>query len=181
MKKTILKIEGMTCSACSNGLEKYLKQQKGIEEASVNLIMATASITYDDKLSILDLENFVEEAGFKSLGEEKLFEKETEEKQTPYIVLGILGLFIMYISMHHMLKLPGIPYVNMEKNPGIYSIVLLLLTVPYLIYSWDIIKSGGKNALHRMPNMDTLVTLGVIASLLYSLFGVIMVSSLIFI
>ena len=29
MKKTILNIEGMTCSACSNGLEKYLNKQNG--------------------------------------------------------------------------------------------------------------------------------------------------------
>ena len=71
MKKIILKIDGMTCSACSNGLEKYLKKQKGVEEASVNLVMATASITYEENLTIKDLENFVEEAGFHSLGEEK--------------------------------------------------------------------------------------------------------------
>ena len=71
MKKITLKIEGMSCSACSNGLEKYLKKQKGIEDASVNLVMATANITYDDKLTLMDLENYVEEAGFKSLGEKK--------------------------------------------------------------------------------------------------------------
>ena len=44
MKKTILNIEGMTCSACSNGLEKYLNKQKGIHRAEVNLVMATALI-----------------------------------------------------------------------------------------------------------------------------------------
>ena len=43
----------MTCSACSNGLEKYLNKQKGISSASVNLVMANASIEYDDK--ILDI------------------------------------------------------------------------------------------------------------------------------
>ena len=36
MNKIVLNIEGMTCSACSNGLEKYLNKQKGIKEASVN-------------------------------------------------------------------------------------------------------------------------------------------------
>ena len=35
MKNIILGIEGMTCSACSNGLEKYLNKQNGIIEASV--------------------------------------------------------------------------------------------------------------------------------------------------
>ena len=33
MKKIILSIDGMTCSACSNGLEKYLNKQEGIKSA----------------------------------------------------------------------------------------------------------------------------------------------------
>ncbi len=53
MKKIILAIDGMTCSACSNGLEKYLNKQKGINSANVNLVMANASIEYDE--NILDM------------------------------------------------------------------------------------------------------------------------------
>ena len=49
MKKIILSIEGMTCSACSNGLEKYLNKQDGIKNASVNLVMANATVEYDEK------------------------------------------------------------------------------------------------------------------------------------
>ena len=48
MKKIILGIDGMSCSACSNGLEKYLNRQEGIESAVVNLVMSTASICYDE-------------------------------------------------------------------------------------------------------------------------------------
>ena len=69
MKKIILKIDGMTCSACSNGLEKYLNKQEGISNASVNLVMANALVEYDDeKLDIKKIESFVKKAGFKSLG-----------------------------------------------------------------------------------------------------------------
>ena len=72
MKKVILEIDGMTCSACSNGLEKYLNKQDGVNFASVNLVMANATIEYDEKLLDLPkLEEFVEKAGFKSLGEFK--------------------------------------------------------------------------------------------------------------
>ena len=52
MRKIILSIEGMTCSACSNGLEKYLNKQNGIINASVNLVMANATIDYDEKIWI---------------------------------------------------------------------------------------------------------------------------------
>ena len=174
MKKTILKIEGMSCSACSNGLEKYLKKQDGIIEANVNLVLATASITYEDKLTQQDLENFIEEAGFTSLGEEVATTKEKEESKLFYILLGILGIFIMYYTMSHMLKLPMIPILNI-KHPKIYVIVLFLLTIPYMIYSFDILKNGYKNAIHKMPNMDTLVSIGILSSYIYSIINMILV------
>ena len=53
MKKVLLKIGGMSCSACSIGLEKFLKKQDGISNAVVNLVMNNASIEYDEnKLDI---------------------------------------------------------------------------------------------------------------------------------
>ena len=54
MKKVVFSIDGMTCSACSNGLEKYLNKQNGIKSATVNLVMANALIEYDE--NILNLE-----------------------------------------------------------------------------------------------------------------------------
>ena len=52
MEKITLGVEGMTCSACSNGLEKHLKKQPGVLAASVNLVMANAYVEYDE--SVLD-------------------------------------------------------------------------------------------------------------------------------
>ena len=52
--KTIISIKGMTCSACSSGLEKYLKKQKGINDAIVNLVMASASIEHDKNITLED-------------------------------------------------------------------------------------------------------------------------------
>ena len=45
----------MTCSACSNHVEKHLKNSKGVIDAFVNLVMATALVTYDDSININDL------------------------------------------------------------------------------------------------------------------------------
>ena len=56
MKKIILSIDGMTCSACSSGLEKYLNKQDGVISASVNLVLAQALIEYEDNLTIEQLE-----------------------------------------------------------------------------------------------------------------------------
>ena len=56
MKKIILSIDGMTCSACSSGLEKYLNKQYRVISANVNLVLAQALIEYEDNLTIEQLE-----------------------------------------------------------------------------------------------------------------------------
>lgn len=171
MKKIVLRIGGMTCSACSSGLEKYLSRQEGISSASVNLVLSLATIEYEN-LSKKDLERFVKEAGFQSLGEFKGVEdlESKKEDKTKYIVLGILILIMMYLGMGEMLGLPTIPFLNMDY-PVLLSSVLLLITIVYLIFGFDILKSGFTNLIHRMPNMDTLVLFSVFFSLAYSLFG----------
>ncbi|MCI8568254.1 MAG: hypothetical protein HFG48_02930, partial [Bacilli bacterium] len=145
MKKIILKIGGMSCSACSNGLEKYLKKQNGIKDVNVNLVMATASIEYDDFLEVIQIEKYILKAGFESLGilDDNLSGEKT--KTTPFVVYGILLGLIMYISMSHMFFLPSLPFINMHDNPTFYSICLFLLTFIFLGYGFDILKSGIKN------------------------------------
>ncbi|CDE07613.1 copper-translocating P-type ATPase [Bacillus sp. CAG:988] len=171
MKKIVLRIGGMTCSACSSGLEKYLSRQEGVSSASVNLVLSLATIEYEN-LSKKDLERFVKEAGFQSLGEFKGVEdlESKKEDKTKYIVLGILILIMMYLGMGEMLGLPTIPFLNMDY-PVLLSSVLFLITIVYLIFGFDILKSGFMNLIHRMPNMDTLVLFSVFFSLAYSLFG----------
>lgn len=177
MKKIILSIEGMTCSACSSGLEKYLNKQEGILDASVNLVLATASISYEDNLHMEDLEEFIKEAGFKSLGiyDEKKEEKENSKNKRYLILFGILAILIMYISMAHMFELRELPYLGINKYPKNYVFSLLLLSTIFLIYGFDILKNGYKNFIHKTPNMDTLVSIGVLSSYLYSLYSTFMI------
>ena len=177
MKKIILGIEGMTCSACSSGLEKYLNKQEHILDATVNLVMATANITYDDELTIDDLNRFVKEAGFTSTGEFDEFKKEKEnnKSKTNLLFFLFLNIILMYISMSHMLNFPTIPLLNMHNHPKYYSICLLILTIPSLVYGLDILRNGYKNLIHKTPNMDSLVSLGIISSFIYSLYNTIMI------
>lgn len=174
MKKIILSIDGMTCSACSNGLEKYLNKQNGIYNASVNLVMANASIEYDNNiLNQEKIEEFVKQAGFKSLGEFKEIKIESKNKKEKmkFIIFTILAIILMYISMGHMINLPTISFLDPHTNATNYMISLLILTVCFIFYGFDIIKNGYKNLIHKTPNMDTLVGMGVITSILYSLYN----------
>lgn len=180
MKKIILSVDGMTCSACSNGLEKYLNKQNGIYNASVNLVMANAYIEYDEKiLDVEKIEGFVKKAGFKSLGEFKeiKIESKNKVKKIEFIFYTILAILLMWISMGHMINLPTIPFLNPHMHTTNYIISLLILTILFIIYGFDIIKNGYKNLIHKTPNMDTLVSIGVITSFLYSLYNVYLVYS----
>lgn len=178
MKSIILSVDGMTCSACSNGLEKYLNKQNGVFEANVNLVMANAIIIYDEK--ILDqekIEKYIKQAGFKSLGIFKKIdvEKDNKKEKVQFIIFTILAIVTMYISMGHMIGLPIIKFLSPEYNPINYAISLLILTIAFFGYGYDILKNGYKNLIHKIPNMDTLVAIGVVSSFIYSLYGMYMI------
>ena len=174
MKTIILLIGGMSCSACSNGIEKYLNKQNGIFDAKVNLVMANATITYDEKiLDIPKIEKYIEKSGYKSLGLFKNFniEKKKKNEKLFFIIFTILAIILMYISMGHMINLPLPEILEPHKSSKIYSTTLFILTIPFLIYGFDILKSGYNNLIHKMPNMDTLVSIGVITGLIYSIYN----------
>ena len=175
MKKIILKIEGMTCSACSSSLEKYLLKQDGIDDALVNLVMSSASISYEDNITMDDLNRFVSEAGFKSLGEYNENEDRENNKTKYFLVNGLLALLVLYISMSHMIHLPVIPFLHMMNHPVNYSVCLFIFSLYFIYFGRDIIISGIKNIKYKSPNMDTLVTLGVVSSFIFSTFNMIMI------
>lgn len=174
MKSLILSIDGMTCSACSNGLEKYLNKQNGIFNSSVNLVMANATITYDEKiLNQEKIEKYIKQAGFRSLGVFKKIntKKNSKKEKIQFIIFTILAIILMYIAMGHMVGLPIINFLSPHNNPINYTMCLLILAIAFLIYGYDILKNGYKNLIHKIPNMDTLVAIGVISSFAYSLYG----------
>ena len=174
MKKVQLKVDGMTCSACSSGLEKYLVKQKGILSASVNLILGMVTIECDD-LSISELQNYIVQAGFSSPGEYSYTDdsKVYKLEKRNLFIFGILLILLMYVSMGHMLSLPMI--FSHTEYPVLYGLILLFISSLFLIYGFDILKSGFLNLLHCMPNMDTLVLFSVFFSFFYSIYSFIQI------
>ena len=167
MKKVILKIDGMTCTSCSNSLEKHLNRQKGIILANVNLVLEEAYIEYEDYLTIEDLNKYVKETGFKSLG----LSKNTKEKSglIPLIIYSVLAIVLLTFSILFMTILDN------ELYSKQFLIISLVLIIPFLIYGLDIFKSGIKGFIHLSPNMNSLVTLGVFTSFIYSFIEMILI------
>ena len=154
MKKITLKIGGMSCSACSNGLEKHLNKQQGILNANVNLVLQNAYIEYEDNITMNDLSNYIKKAGFENLGIYKLnIEKKHSNTLKLVILFGILSIIYLYISMGHMINLPIPDIINMSHYPKNYGIVLLILTIPYLVLGYKIFYKGIKNLIHLNPSI----------------------------
>lgn len=66
-KKVTLKVNGMTCAACSTSVEKALTGVSGVKGAKVNLDKAQADVTYDEsKVKPDKLIAAVKKAGFKA-------------------------------------------------------------------------------------------------------------------
>lgn len=169
MKKVILNVGGMSCSGCATGLEKYLNRQSGIQEANVNLVLGQAFIVYENHLTLSDLEKFIRDAGFESLGVYTENKIPVNRDKKILCFFAIYTILFMILSMLHMFK--NFPFVLAPS----YAFFLFLLTIPFLFYGFDIFKSGINSLLHKMPNMDTLVMIGVCASLCYSIFSMVMV------
>ena len=68
MNKIVLKIDGMHCTGCSERLEKSLKAKKNIKKVKVSFENKEAVIEYD-KISEEEIESYIEDIGFHSLGE----------------------------------------------------------------------------------------------------------------
>ena len=140
--------------------------------------MANATLTYDEKiLNQEKIEKYIKQAGFESLGVFKEFniEKNNKKEKKQFIIFTILAIILMYIAMGHMIGLPAISFLDQHHNPINYTLSLLVLTIAFLIYGHDILKNGYKNLIHKIPNMDTLVAIGVISSFAYSLYGMYMI------
>lgn len=49
MTSTVIKIDGMSCAACANKIEKALNKIEGVQKANVNFATEKATIEYDEK------------------------------------------------------------------------------------------------------------------------------------
>ncbi len=172
MKKIIIRVDGMTCSACSNHVEKYLSKQKGIIDVSVNLVMGTALIHYEEDLDIETISKYINESGYKYGGIYKINDEKKGNSKKYLIILGIILIIMMYLSMSHMI---GLSFFDITKYSSIYSLSLFILTIPFLIFGCDILIKGIKNIIKKSPNMDSLVSLGVITSFIYSFVNMILI------
>ncbi|CCZ85924.1 copper-exporting ATPase [Firmicutes bacterium CAG:631] len=184
MKKKF-NIEGMTCSACQVHVQKAVEKVNGTKEVNVNLLQNTMVVDFDEKLcDVQKIEDSVEKAGYKAyLDEEKKTistPKEIIRKDyalLKLIISGILLLVLMYFTMGNMMwGFPSFAFLDHQQNPMGFALIQFLLVLPILYLYRHYFTSGFKKLLKRAPNMDSLIAIGALASVLYGIFALFMIS-----
>lgn len=157
--KKQLPVEGMTCAACANTVEKTLQKAPHVLSASVNYATHKVSLEVDDQANLKELKKLVKNAGYSLILEDevaKSADEKLKEIKTQLIIALPLAVIIMVLSMF----VGDFAYKNY---------VLFILTLPVLFYAGlHFFKSAFKLALKFQTNMDTLIASGTGAAFIYS-------------
>lgn len=167
------KITGMNCSACSSKIQKKVSNIDGVKECSVNLL--TNSMTIDGDVNPTVVISTVKRLGYGiSLKDKKAnVNNESEEKaqirkikNRLFISLGFLVL-LSYIAMGVIMWNFPFP-AFLKNNLLIIGLIELLLALIIMIINNHFFINGIKGIIRLSPNMDSLVSLGSLASFIYS-------------
>ncbi len=158
---------GMTCSACSAGIERTVKKLEGVLSVDVSLMGEMMTVEYDEnKLEKVSIINAVVQLGYGALPYDENALKNNKSQPNKLKKRFFLSLFfllpLMYFSMGGMLGLPTPP-------TWLNNTLQMVLSLVVIIVNFKFYTSGTKALLKKVPNMDTLVALGSVASFLYSL------------
>ncbi len=163
-------VTGMSCAACSARVEKAVKDVDGVSECSVSLLTNSMVVEGGDSEKIVKA---VKKAGYGASlasGGQKTEEKDENAdfksmKTRFFSSIGFL-VVLMYFSMGHMVSLPLPPF--FEGSYVAIGLMQLILSAIIMIINQKFFVSGTKGLLNKAPNMDTLVSLGALASFAYS-------------
>lgn len=172
----VLQVSGMHCAGCVNSVEKSLLKVNGVKSASVNLSAEKAYVTLDSKgAELQDLIDAVENAGFsakkqKTDQKNKLQEKREREKEkfknarTKMMIGWAITLPLMvWMFVDMVLGYSPVNHVVMEG--------VMTLGAGFVIFypGWQTLVGAWKSAKNLTPNMDVLIALGTLASILTGL------------
>ncbi|WP_332285193.1 heavy metal translocating P-type ATPase [Bacillus safensis] len=177
MEQAEFDIEGMTCAACANRIEKKINQMDGVDHGSVNFALETLQVTYHPgQTSANDIKDAVQSIGYSLIepaadqAEEgkKDHRQAAIEKQTARFLFSmILSLPLLWAMVSHFSFTSFIWLPEAFMNPW----VQLALAAPVqFIVGWPFYVGAYKALRNKSANMDVLVALGTSAAFFYSLY-----------
>ncbi len=171
-------VTGMTCAACSARVEKVTRAVAGVEKAEVNLLAGTMQVEAGEDVSAAII-TAVTKAGYGASvpGEDrkvKQIEKNPQEDALKEMKKRIVGssvclVVLMYFTMGHMVGLPAPHWYHGRENALVAALLQLFLTLPPVYLNRVYYTRGLKALWNKAPNMDSLIAVGSIASLIYGI------------
>ena len=170
----------MSCAACSARVERAVSEVQGVTECSVNLLTNSMVVegTADSAIIITAVENAgygASKDGAKKENTDISGKDEIKKVKFRLVSSAVLLIVLMYFSMGKMifnLPFPGV----FEENHLATGILQLVLSGIIMVINQRFFISGYKSLRHGAPNMDVLVSMGSLASFLYSTYVLIAMS-----
>ncbi|WP_458400736.1 heavy metal translocating P-type ATPase [Mailhella sp.] len=188
------RIEGMFCGACSARSQRALNKMDIVDSASVSLADGTAQIRPAEGALGPDGEGLdafiqtvcerVSKLGFTAsylppdTDEHDLWEEEqartaadlaTRRRRLITEFIFAVPLIVVAMGAHWGMPLPG--WLDAHESPLAFALFQLVLTIPIVWSGRDFYRNGIPLLLRGAPNMDSLVSMGTGAALLYSLWS----------
>ena len=183
MKKELLDITGMSCSACSSRIEKVVGRMEGVEEVAVNLLTNKALVSYDEsKLDTAAIIARIEKLGFGAAIHQELARQviakptntaavELAEMRRRLILSLCFTTPLFYLHMGLMYGWPLPSLVQGQQNLLLASLLQLFFCLPVVITGYKYFFHGLRNLWSKAPNMDSLIAIGSGAAFVYGLYG----------
>ncbi|GAA8585401.1 copper-translocating P-type ATPase CopA [Helicobacter pylori] len=172
-------IEGMTCTACSSGIERSLGRKSFVKKIEVSLLNKSANIEFDENQTNLDeIFKLIEKLGYSP---KKTLAKEKKGFFSPNVRLAlavVFTLFVVYLSMGAMLSPSLLPesLLTIDNHSNFLNACLQLIgTLIVMHWGRDFYIQGFKALWHRQPNMSSLIAIGTSATLISSLWSLYLV------
>jgi Cu+-exporting ATPase len=174
-----LKLEGMTCSACVNTIERALNNLDGVS-ATVNYASETAHILAPAEISTKKLIETVKGAGYSAqlLGDSNQFALHSKRSAVALFFALLFSVPAIAISMtmawHEQIDARILQTLeDLRILPPLYSpsawLVIALSAPVVLLVAWPIHRAALRNLLH--PTMDNLISLGSLTAFGWSIYA----------
>ncbi len=175
--KIKFQVSGMTCAACSARVEKVSSQVPGVQKVEVNLLAGSMVLEAVDESVVSKVVQAVSNAGYQAVKEgtapvkiqESAGEDPLKEMKQRIIGSAVCLIVLMYFTMGHMIGLPMPHWYHGIQNAVVAALVQFLLTLPVVYLNRSYFSRGLKALWHRAPNMDSLIAVGSLASLVYGI------------
>ncbi|MDT0345432.1 heavy metal translocating P-type ATPase [Streptomyces litchfieldiae] len=169
-----LSIGGMTCASCANRIERRLNKLEGVS-ATVNYATEKARVTYAPGVTVDDLIGQVEAAGYTAEPPPPPPDPDADSGQDQDEDGGRLRALRERLVVSAALTVPviALAMVPAWQFEG-WQWISLALAWPVVAWgAWPFHKAAWTNLRHGAATMDTLVSMGTLAALGWSLYALI--------